>query len=214
MGRGGAGLTTAPHGLAAPEGLELCRLQLQLEALYQLEPTPPIVQFVRTDASAARERVLVRQLEGALELAVELPPACLAALVHPAPHECMDDYLGAVEGVSHFIHLVERARTGVPTTLLELELQAEVDKFAVLSRGPDTLLPHDLRKLHRRLYEDVVYLHAPGTELGRRYRMANDLAARLWAQLIDERAVESIRSTLRRFYRASQADKIRMVCVA
>jgi hypothetical protein len=68
--------------------------------------------------------------------------------------------------------------------------------------------------VHRRLYEDVRYLHAGQTELGQRYRLANDLAAKLWSCLIRDGQNMSIRGVLRRFYRASQAEKIRMVRAA
>ncbi|MCH7929016.1 MAG: ATP-binding protein [Proteobacteria bacterium] len=35
----------------------------------------------------------------------------------------------SVEGVSHFVLVAERARRELPVTQLELELQAEIDKF-------------------------------------------------------------------------------------
>ena len=44
--------------------------------------------------------------------------------------------------------------------------------------------------------------------------LANDLAARLWSQLIRLGPAAARRSTLKRFYRASQAEKIRMVRAA
>jgi hypothetical protein len=56
----------------------------------------------------------------------------------------------------------------------------------------------------------VRYLHAAGTELGDRYRTANDLAARFMRRLMSF-GTETTHSTLRRFYRAGQADKIRLV---
>jgi hypothetical protein len=194
----------------------LVRVQRQIEAIYQLEPTPDIAPFVRVGAVNSREQVLVRQsFEDDLELVVLLPAASVDALVanDPIPDD-MDAYLGAIEGISHFIHLAERARTRLPTTLLELELQAEVDKFAILADRPALLAPRELHALHRRLYEDVRYLHTGQSELGQRYRLANDLAAKLWSCLIRDGQNGSIRSVLRRFYRASQAEKIRMVRAA
>jgi hypothetical protein len=201
-------------GLDEALGLELVRVQRQIESIYQLEPTPPIVPFIRVEAGDTREQLIVRQSMEAMELIVLLPEASVRALLSRDAKSDMDAYLGAIEGVSHFIHLAERARTQLPTTLLELELQAEVDKFAILTDGSISLPPKTLRDLHRRLYDNVRYLHASATELGQRYRLANALAAKLWSQLISQGQSESIRGVLRRFYRASQAEKIRMVRAA
>jgi hypothetical protein len=53
-------------------------------------------------------------------------------------------------------------------------------------------------------------LHEAGTELGDRYRTANDLAARFVRRLL-RCGPEATHAALRRFYRAGQADKIRLV---
>ena len=45
--------------------------------------------------------------------------------------EYLQDFLLAVEGVSHFVYLVHRARQERPVSAVELELQAEVDKYLV-----------------------------------------------------------------------------------
>lgn len=201
-----------PEPLSDRAGDQLTRIQRRLEAIYQLEPAPCIVPFVRVESDEHREQLIVRQSVDAIELIVLLPEASLQALVANDPSEEMDAYLGAVEGISHFTHLAERARTRLPTTLLELELQAEVDKFAILA--DDSLGPAELPGLHRRLYEDVRYLHAEASERGERYRMANDLAAKLWSSLIAHGQSDRTRGVLRRFYRASQAEKIRIVRAA
>jgi hypothetical protein len=191
---------------------ELSRIQRRLEQIYQLEPAPCIVPFVRIEADDSREQLIVRQSVDDLELVVLLPEASVQALVANDRHAEMDAYLGAIEGISHFIHLAERVRTQLPTTLLELELQAEVDKFTILA---DAGVPADeLQSLHRRLYEDVRYLYAAATERGERYRLANDLAARLWSQLLAHGRDDWTLDVLRRFYRAGQAEKIRMVQAA
>jgi hypothetical protein len=201
-----------PEPLSDGAGDELRRIQRRLEQIYQLEPAPCILPFVRIEPDEQREQLIVRQSVEELELVVLLPEASLQALVANDPSLAMDDYLGAVEGISHFIHLAERARTLLPTTLLELELQAEVDKFTVLADGGAQ--PAELAVLHRRLYENVRYLHAEGTEQGERYRLANDLAAKLWSSLLAHGQSDWTQLVLRRFYRASQAEKIRMVSAA
>jgi hypothetical protein len=193
---------------------ELVRLQRQIEAIYELEPTPPIAPFVRVGSGEMREQLLVRQEGDELDLVVLLPQASLEACLTKGALVELDAYLEAVEGISHFIHLADRARTELPTTLLELELQAEVDKFALLAGEPQNQNTSELVSLHRRLYEQVRFLHPSSSELGQRYRLANGLAARLWSQLIRQGPSAARRGLLKRFYRASQADKIHMAGAA
>lgn len=202
----------APEPLCDRAGNELQRIQRRLEQIYQLEPAPSILPFVRVESDEHREQLIVRQGREELELVVVLPRASVRALLTEEPSDEMDAYLGAVEGISHFIHIAERVRTCLPTTLLELELQAEVDKFAILADGDVDAV--DLPELHRRLYEDVRYLHAANSEQGERYRLANDLAAKLWSSLIAYGQDDWTQLVLRRFYRASQAEKIRIVRAA
>lgn len=202
----------------AQEGLEC--LQLRIERFYELESAPSIVPFIVCLAHGSRERVLVQQQAAEVGLRVQLPEESLRALAQGHSTARFDALLEAVEGVSHFVHLSERARTELPTTLLELELQAEVDKFLFLATtgqwndwGESFHSPVELRTLHHRLYERVTYLHSAHSELGARYRLANDLAAKLWSKLLTGPKPASV-TTLRRFYRAGQTEKIAMVCAA
>jgi hypothetical protein len=179
---------------------------VQLERFYALESAPDVVDFVRTGEPAGRETLVLRQAEDALEIRLLLPPLDdLGSL---------DRFLQLVEGVSHFVYVAERARTNLPATRLELELQAEVDKFVVLARG-GRIDSEQARTLHARLYERVRYLHPPGSEDGDRYRLANDLAARFVARLLERSdAAAGVVRTLRRFYRSGQAEKIHLARAA
>jgi hypothetical protein len=188
---------------------ELLRIQRELERFYGLERAPNVTRFVRDGERGSREVVLVRELGAELEIALLLPPESHAL----GSGVRVDDlWLQAVEGVSHFLYIVERARVSLPATRLELELQAEVDKFAILADGSQHA--GELPELHRRLYENVRYLHSARSEQGERYRLANDLAAKLWSSLIAQGQNDRTQLVLRRFYRASQAEKIRMVRAA
>jgi hypothetical protein len=167
-----------------------------------LEETPDVRGFVREVSEPdGRESLLLRESGEELEMALVVPR--VAANDH-------DGWLQLAEGVSHFVYVANRARQELPSTQLELELQAEVDKFVLLVLEQ---LPYDRAEafeMHARLYEDVRYLHEAGTELGDRYRTANDLAARFVRRLLGF-GPEATHTALRRFYRAGQADKIRLV---
>jgi len=195
--------------LSPPSACRLTEVQLALERLYGLEPGPAVVDFVQWVDEDEWETLLVRQLEGDVEVRLRLPHT-----VRGVPPAASDDYLQVVEGVSHFVLVAERARTELPTTLFELELQAEVDKFALLSSLADAPTSASLRRLHHWLYERATFLHAEGTTAGSRYRDANRLAAQLWRRLVDERDHAAARHQLRRFYRSGQSEKVRLALAA
>lgn len=184
------------------------RVQGALERLYGVE-APPIEDFVRV-ASGERESVLVRRRGGALEIRVVLPPEAMSE----EGGVSLDRYAQIVEGVSHFIKLVERARRALPTTQLELELQAEVDKYVLFSR----LMP--AQRARASLYDDVHFLHDRDTVLGERYRLASSLAARFVTRLMvargstKQREVDTPLAVLRRFFGAGQREKLEMVMAA
>ncbi len=196
----------------------LRRLQRRLEEFYALEDAPDVVEFVRTGGENSRETLLLREQDGELEIAVVLPPhedQCAKASA------ASDLWLQLAEGVSHFVYLAERARTNLPATRLELELQAEVDKFVLLATEDGGLAAAKHRhfrpridNLQRWLYERVRFLHPEGTEAGDRYRLANDLAARFVARTFSRLAPQAARRTLLRFYRSGQAGKIHLASAA
>ncbi len=85
------------------------------------------------------------------------------------------------------LHLSGRAgaRAGLQATQLELELQAEVDKFALLafSPGPVSL---ERRALHEQLYEHVTFLHSPDYRARRALSTRErSLLARFTSRLLD-----------------------------
>lgn len=186
-------------------GRLLRRAQRRLEKFYALERAPDVVDFVRAGEAGTREVLLLRERGEELELALFLPPGA----EHESGAEADDLVLQVLEGVSHFVYIAERARTGLPATQLELELQAEVDKFVLLALERPFERQRG-RALHVRLFEQVRFLHPPDTEAGERYRLANDLAARFVSRVLSKREPQSMQAELRRFYRLGQADKIRL----
>jgi hypothetical protein len=201
----GSGEDAPKQGLDRRTRKALRRVQRRLERYYGLEGAPNVVEFTSVTREGEREMLLIREVGEEIEMALRVPSG--AHRVDPS-----DAFLQLCEGVSHFVYLAERVRVGLPTTQLELELQAEVDKFVLLVlEAPNAGL--DARGLHERLYGNVTYLHAPGTEEGERYRLANDLAARLAAKMLRRNAGE-VRGILQKFYRAGQTGKIEVVRAA
>ncbi|WP_272419108.1 hypothetical protein [Polyangium jinanense] len=195
------------------------RIQAALEGTYGIPEAPSVEDFIRPiDASEdeGREVLFVREDEDGVSLLLHLPRAALESKNLPFDLLCQ-----VVEGVSHFLCLAERARRELPVTQLELELQAEVDKYVLFVHGPLAARrfdPDRAARIRARLFEAVEYLHPPGTERGDRYRLANDLAARFAGRLEETFArrghFDRMRRALRSFYAAGQSDKITLARAA
>ncbi|MDI1446227.1 hypothetical protein [Polyangium sp. 6x1] len=195
------------------------RIQAALEGTYGIPEAPSVEDFIQPiDASEeeGREVLFVREDDDGVSVVLHLPRAALEATNPPFDLLCQ-----VVEGVSHFLCLAERARRELPVTQLELELQAEVDKYVLLVHGPLAARrfdPDRAARIRARLFEAVAYLHPPGTERGDRYRLANDLAARFAGRLEESFArrghFDRMRRALRSFYAAGQSDKISLARAA
>lgn len=187
------------------------RIQDRLMLLYGVD-APSVDEFAEPSPDG-REQVLVRELDDTLEIAVMLPAEAFEATTSVS----LDVYCQVVEGVSHFLYLVERARRGLPATHLELELQAEVDKYVVVSGVARRSPARVTDKVYGRLFGGAAFVHPEGSELGDRYRLATTLASRfvgrLRPELVRARDERSVR-TLRRFFGAGQREKIEMVLAA
>ncbi len=130
------------------------------------------------------------------------------------------DYCTALEGVSHFHYLMWNLTRNRRVSLLELELQAEVDKYAsaltLMTRQRGGYFP---AMLHARLFHHVAFLPCLDAAARRRYEEANRHAARYCREL-EERYLRSRRqrpeawvAELRRFFRRGHQEKIRQLVV-
>src|SRR6185503_14222309 len=125
------------------------------------------------------------------------------------------DFLLAVEGVSHFIYAICCARAERPVTQLELELQAEVDKYVTCLLTTEPALSKALRY---RLFADAAYEPDLDAEERDRYRAANDNASRyaawLEATYVAPGRIPEMLGELRRFYRDGLAAKLARIARA
>jgi len=213
----------AAVGLLEGNGARLVReralataIQGGLERLYQLERVADVDAFVSPAASGEREALMVRMAEdGAIEMSLHLP-----TLGRPDFDVLVDADLDPlcqiIEGVSHFVYLAARATLDRGTTQLELEVQAEVDKYVVLVAALGALDEPKSKQLRGRLYDEVTFTDARDTEVGHRYRTANRAAARYVERLerayVRPRRLGDLQRELRRFYRMGQEGKLRTAC--
>lgn len=208
----------------------LARVQHGLETLYRVDTGVAVDDFVIDESTRAglaptrrpREQLLVCEDEGEMALALFIDPSVLTNLAtHDPGHRLGDhnlgDFLLAVEGVSHFIYAICCARAERPVTQLELELQAEVDKYVtcLLATEPATGQSEALRQ---RLFVDPEYEPDLDGDERDRYRAANDNAHRYAAWLettyVATRRIPEMLGELRRFYREGLAAKLSRIARA
>ncbi len=215
---------------AAPRNAQgtLAYLQEQIESIYGVRAPPVRDYLVAREAAVAvgarpraPEELLVLQEADALSLGLYLDEAVMAAAGAADPHHrrprltargVLGEVACAAEGVSHFVYLSTRAEADRPVSLLELEVQAEVDKFALLLLH---LWRRRLRRLsralRRRLFERVHYRAHLDAEALERYRTANRLgggyARWLEGRFVDEADIEGFLRELRASYRLGGGEK-------
>jgi hypothetical protein len=195
----------------------LGRLQRGLEELYRVETQVQVDDFVIDAdtreqmgvARAPREQLLLSERDGELEIGLFVCDRALDNLARRDPSRRLDDgnlgdFLLAIEGVSHFVYVVWRAHAARPVSALELELQAEVDKYVtcLLTTEADG---DGSDRLRRRLFEQFELCEDLDDAERDRYRVANANAAAYSASLerrfVRRRRVADMLAELRRFYR-------------
>ena len=212
----------------------LKQLQDFIGDIYDVSISHDVYDFLVTDRqhlpAAARshgptdEELIVAQPEegdtGGIAMSLYLDPELLERLGRADPMERLHDgnvadYWTALEGVSHFVYLAWNAGHDKPVSLLELEMQAEVDKYVgsywlMRRQFPDRFPAELLRLLFERTRIDSRL--AAGRE--NLYREASRYAERFCRRL--ERSLRGTRgrsqaevlTELRRFYRLTNARKV------
>lgn len=199
----------------------IIELQRQLEDTYEVTIPFAATDFITHNEalvaqaepaeSVPAESLLVAQDDEDLEIALYLHRDVLTHLKADCPLDRLhggnlQSFCHAAEGVSHFVYLIWRAARDVQVSCVELELQAEVDKFvcawALLARQSDSETRASLRHT---LFERVRYADALTPEQRSRYEEANRLASKycrhLDHQYLRRGQVNDFLAEIRRFYR-------------
>jgi hypothetical protein len=187
------------------------RIQRGLERLYRLDRAADVDAFVTHADEGEREALFVRESDDGLELLLRVPR--LGDRTVDVEGAGLDPLCQIIEGVSHFVYLADRASLGREATQLELELQAEVDKYVILAASLRDFDERTSRRLRERLYDDVSFVHDAGTVEGDRYRMANGCARRFTGRLERDYVMRArfgeLQGELRRFFHMGQGEKLR-----
>jgi len=206
----------------------LSQLQDHLTNIYRVDPGYNVKDFLITDPIIAgilgkgslipdtEESVLLQEDADGLALGVFLDDAVLSRLKESNPLQALqadqlNDLWTVLEGISHFNYIAWRARKNRHVSLLELEMQAEVDKFVstfVLALDQEDSELAD--KLHGWLFDNVSFKPCLSKDQHERYTTANNYAARFCHGLRKRLSRDSRKGLheLRYFYRLSQRDKM------
>ncbi|MCK6574993.1 hypothetical protein L6V77_28305 [Myxococcota bacterium] len=210
--------------MSAPRRDALGALEARLCDLYALTPGVRVRDFVvddaarpellaalpqAPDAGTGREALLIHEGEDELNLALLLEDRLTTS--DPCDDDALDEHCALLEGVSHLLYVVDRAQAGRTVSRLELELQAEVDKFlgtfvmrrlAGMAVCPDTL--------RNRLFRGFTVDADP--EARPRYVEASRQAERYCTWLtqtyLQRARLDALLPEVRRFWRMSQSEKL------
>lgn len=162
------------------------------------------------------EKVLICEQDDAVELGVVFHDDVLSRLAAANPLEDLsDDSLSdlwlALEGVSHFNYLVFNASRDKQVSLLELELQAEVDKFVgTLFIAAEQGYQGIDRALYERLFEETRFDEHLNKDERERYTVASRYAGYFCQALLRRHRSDYANSLteLRDFFRLDQPAKV------
>jgi hypothetical protein len=207
----------------------LRQIQDLIGDIYDVSIAHDVYDFLVTDRTClpagaptgqTDEQLLVAEESDAVGVSLYLDPALLERLQRADPIRALNqgnvaDYWTALEGVSHFLYFAWNAGHDKPVSLLELELQAEIDKYVasywLLRRQFPQRFPAELMRI---LFERTRIDPTLAGERADLYRRASGYAERFCRRL--ERTLRSSASEseqlalaeLRRFYRLTDARKL------
>jgi hypothetical protein len=214
----------------------LTRLQGLISGIYDVSVAHDVYDFLVTDRghlpAAVREaetetdeELIVAQPaagehDGEVGMSLYLDPAMLERLALADPmvrlHEGnVADYWTALEGVSHFLYLAWNAGHDRPVSLLELEMQAEVDKYVasywlMREQWPERFPAELLSLLFERTRIDSRLARGRESMYRAASRYAEKFCRRLEQSLRESRGDSggAVLTELRRFYRLTNTRKM------
>ncbi|MBX2869048.1 MAG: hypothetical protein KTR18_10250 [Acidiferrobacterales bacterium] len=205
-------------------------IQNRLHTIYDLGPGYPIADFLITcpkqitaldqseNPRSIEEKLLIYEDEGELHISLFINQSILDALhdcepVSPLNQQKVATYCTALEGVSHFVYLSWNARHNRTISQLEMELQAEVDKFVSLLKlyeEQGVVISSEI--LANWLFDECGYDENLKPVERERYQRANSYASQFCRRLMWKKPRDRIDQTafreLRRFYRKRHQDKL------
>ena len=167
------------------------------------------------------ERLLIAEHESGIDLSLYISADVMNHLDNTHPLELLEkgkyvEFCLMLEGVSHFLYVVWNAHHQKKVTLLEMELQAEIDKFIMMQSLLDSeSCRDDVICLQTWLFETNGFDEMLTESELERYKQANHYAGKYCMNLQQQYKLQGLNNDLlkelRRFYRLVQEDKMRYI---
>lgn len=212
----------------------LRQLQQLIGGIYDVSVAHDVYDFLVTNRnqlplaardSASDEELIVAEGPDSVGVSLYLDPDLLARLQRSDPlvklnQENVADYWTALEGVSHFVYFAWNAGHDKPVTLLELELQAEIDKYVasyllLRQQYPERFPIELLHVLFERTRIDPLLARGRESLYRAATRHAERFCRRLAQRFSESRSAvagsvleSGVLAELRRFYRLTDARKV------
>lgn len=210
----------------------LAPLQRQLERIYEIEIPHSVDDYLITDPAVMKslqgndesdqpeveEQLLIVQDGDSVDIALYLDNEIINRLAQDDPRSRLHagnlaDYCTAMEGVSHFLYLAWNAGHERGVSLMELEMQAEIDKYVstafLFGQQASGRVPSSL---YRWLFENPVFDSSLDRARLERYRDANYYASKYCARLekryLNRNGRAGMFNDLRKLYRLTHRAKI------
>lgn len=210
------------------------KVQNQLEKIYGIKLDQRACEYlinqeearnylkVPTQHKIPKELFFVRKPEeDTVEIALFLDVNLIKNLQENDPyqalnHKNLSDFCILIEGISHFVYFLWKAGQNKSITQLEMELQAEIDKFIMLFfylQSDHT--PQAVWQLFESLFENFKLFENLSKESKERYVTASHLASRFCYNFKKHheatKKIDSLVDELRQFYNFSQQEKIQYI---
>ena len=216
----------------------LNKLQSELEAIYEIQLQYRVNDFVIDDPQLVAEldcspnpreipeKLLIHQDGDNIDIALYLDSELVKRLNLNDPTERLHngniyDFWTALEGISHFLYFAWNAEYERKVSLLELELQAEVDKFILATLLLEKQFNgygsngYSSQGLHHHLFVKASFDERLNEEEFVRYRDANYFAGKFCSHIknrfLNHGAYEQLMNELRRFYRLNHQHKLNAI---
>lgn len=167
---------------------------------------------VRVNDMLNRESVLIKNIgNDEWEIGIYINPNILNRL--NANEYNFDDMSCAIEGVSHFLYLINRVNNNIKCSPLELELQAEIDKFIVLT-AIGRFQPWAARLALDNLFQNYSIINNLSKNKKELYFSASILAAEYCRKLFNyiiENKHEYMKKNIGYFFKSNLEDKIKTI---
>jgi len=210
----------------------LASLQRQLERIYEVEIPHNVNDYLITDRAMLKglqgheesdqweveEQLLIVQDGDSVDIALYVDNEIVNHLAQDDPSSRLHagnlaNYCTAMEGVSHFLYLIWNAGYERGVSLMELEMQAEIDKYVstafLFGQQGSGRVPSNL---YRWLFEKPVFDSSLDRASLERYRDANYYASKYCARLekryLSRDGQAGMFNDLRRLYRLTHRAKI------